>query len=56
MNASFKRMWGWPIVIGIITGIGLISALLGDELWDYLSACALTVPVAVSLWYGFRKR
>lgn len=55
MNASFKRMWGWPILIGVITGVGLISALLGDDIWDVLSACALTVPVVVSLWYSFRK-
>jgi hypothetical protein len=56
MNASFKRMWSRPILIGIITGVGLISALLGDDAWDYLSACALAVPVVASFWYSFRKQ
>ncbi len=55
MNAPFKRMWGPPILIGVITAVGLISALLGDDIWDHLSACALAVPVVVSLWCSIRK-
>lgn len=56
MNAAFKRMWGVPILIGIVTAVGLISALLGDDVWDVLSAIALGIPVAVACWYGLAKR
>ena len=32
-----RQIWGMPIVIGVLSGIGLLSALLGDGIWDLLS-------------------
>lgn len=55
MDAAFKRMWGVPILIGIVTAIGLIAALLGDDVWDALSAVALAIPVVVAGWYSLTK-
>ena len=55
MDAGFKRMWGVPILIGIITAVGLIAALLGDDVWDALSAVALAIPVVVAGWYSLAK-
>jgi hypothetical protein len=51
-----SRLWGWPIVLGLLTTLGLASALLGDGAWDALSWAALGVPVAVSFWYGLRRK
>jgi len=51
----FVRLWGWPIALGLLTSAGLISALLGDGIWDHLSAAALGIPVAVCLWFGLRR-
>lgn len=51
----FARMWGGPIVLAVLTMIGLISALLGDGVWDYLSAVALGVPTIACAWYGLRR-
>lgn len=56
MDPVFKRMWGAPILIGIVTAFGLIAALLGDGMLDYLSAVALGIPVVIACWYGFAKR
>lgn len=56
MGANFKRVWSIPIAIGIVTAVGLIAALLGDGLWDTLSAVALGIPVAIGAWYGLTKR
>jgi membrane associated rhomboid family serine protease len=50
------RMWGAPIALAILTLIGLISALVGDGVWDHVSAVALGVPVALCLWYGLPRR
>jgi membrane associated rhomboid family serine protease len=50
------RMWGAPIVLAILTLIGLISALVGDGVWDHVSAFALGVPVVLCLWYGLPRR
>jgi len=37
-------------VLSIVSAVGLISALLGDGIWDALSWVALTAPIAAVLW------
>lgn len=49
-------MFGIPILLGVLSTVGLISALLGDDIWDALSWIALGVPCAVILWYWFGGR
>ena len=49
------KMWGMPIALGVATSIGLISALLGDGLWDAVSAVTLGAPVAACAWYALRR-
>ena len=56
MNGRFMALWGMPILLGILTTIGLISALLGDGIWDAVSAVTLGAPVAVGAWYGLRRK
>lgn len=55
MSAPFRRLWGAPIVLGIMTAIGLVSALLGDGLWDAVSAFMLAAPVLVSAWFYWKR-
>ncbi|MDR6885673.1 MULTISPECIES: hypothetical protein [Variovorax] len=53
---AFRRMWGWPIVLGVLTTVGLISALFSDGgVGDVLAWFALGIPVAVCAWYGWRR-
>lgn len=52
MRQLFGPIWTAPIVIGVLTVIGLVSALLGDGVWDAVSAVALGLVVAVGGWYG----
>jgi hypothetical protein len=42
----------WPTVLGLVTAFGLISALLGDGVWDVLSWTALFAPLvcAAAFW------
>ena len=50
-------MWGWPIVLGVLTAIGLVSALFSDGgLGDALAWLTLGVPVAAGLWFGWGRR
>ena len=54
---SFWHMWGWPIVLGVLTTVGLISALFSEGgLGDMVAWFALGIPVAVCGWYGWRRR
>ena len=56
MSGHFKRLWGGPIAMGVLTVVGLLSALLGDGVWDYLSAVALGIPVLAAAYFGWRRR
>jgi hypothetical protein len=54
MNGPFLKLWGIPLMLGVLTIIGLVSALLGDGIWDIVSAFALGVPVAAGAWFSLR--
>lgn len=45
------KLWGMPILLGVMSLVGLVSALLEDGLWDGLSWLTLGIPVALMLWY-----
>ncbi len=52
---SSRQIWGMPIAIGVVSAVGLTSALLGDDIWDALSWCALAIPIVVPFWYIVRS-
>ncbi len=45
-----------PAILAVLSGVGLISALLGDGVWDGLSWLALSVPIAVVAWCAVLRR
>lgn len=53
---SLRRVFGVPLLLGLLSAVGLLSALLGDSVWDALSWLALGVPCAVIVWYWFVRR
>ena len=53
-HQTIRQIFAWPAVIAILSTAGLLSALLGDGIWDGLSWVVLTVPVA--LYCGFIRR
>lgn len=53
---SRVRIWPVPILLGVISAIGLIAALLSEGLGDYLGWLTLAIPVAVVLWYAPRRK
>lgn len=48
-SSRFRRLWAVPILLAFLTIVGLISALLGDGIWDALSWVTLVVPIAIIL-------
>lgn len=55
-HRRFWALWGWPIVMGVLTTTGLLTALVSDTWGDWLSWVALGVPVAVMGWYSWPRR
>lgn len=54
---AWGGMWGWPLVFGVSTAIGLISSLFSDGgFGDWLGWLTLGAPVAACLWWGWMRR
>lgn len=56
LSRASRNTFGIPILLATITAAGLLSALLGDDVWDALSWAALGLPVAVCLWFWLGQR
>jgi hypothetical protein len=56
MSRAGWAIWGWPVVLALLTAVGLLSALLGDGAWDAASWVALGIPTGVCVWFGWRGR
>jgi len=46
----FRKVYGPPCILAAVVAYGLLSALLGDGLWDELSWIALAIPLVVIAW------
>jgi len=56
MIRTRTRIWAVPVLLALLTVVGLVAALLGDGVWDLVSAVALGAPVAVGGRYAFGRR
>jgi hypothetical protein len=54
MTPGFRRLWAWPIALGVLATSGLLTALVSDTWGDWWSWAALGVPVAVIAWFAWR--
>ncbi len=52
---SAGRVFRVPMVLALLTAIGLLSALLGDDGWDVLSWLTLGTLIAVVGWAMMRR-
>jgi hypothetical protein len=55
MKSNFFQLWGWPLVMAVLTIFGLLAALTGTGVWHWLSWIALGVPVVIIVIFLFRK-
>lgn len=54
-QSSLRRLWGAPIVLGVLGLVGLVAALIGDGIMDAVSYLLLAVPLAVIVWAIARR-
>ncbi|MBO1111358.1 hypothetical protein [Bordetella petrii] len=52
---SAREVFRAPVWLGVATAIGLVSALLGDGIWDTLSWLTILAPIA-AVFLAWRKR
>jgi hypothetical protein len=54
---SEQAIWTWPVVLGVLTAVGLVAALFSDGgFGDVLAGLCLWVPALVGLWHGWLRR
>jgi hypothetical protein len=56
VHRSLNQIFAAPLVIAIVSTVGLISALVGDGWWDAVSWVALGLPVLLYLLFIWRRR
>lgn len=49
MRTNFWKVWGMPLLLAALTLFGLLSALLGSGIWNWLSWIALATPVYIGM-------
>lgn len=50
VSRPLPRIFAVPIVLGVVSTIGLIAALVGDDIWDAIGWIGLGIPLAVTVW------
>jgi hypothetical protein len=53
--SRFWHVFAAPLVIGVISFAGLLSALIGDHIFDAASWIGLGIPTVLVCWYAFRR-
>ena len=53
-KSQFMKVWGMPVLLSIVTIIGLISAIIGLGVWHWISWITLSAPIVVMWWFGRR--
>jgi hypothetical protein len=56
LHRSLAQIFAAPLVIAVLSTVGLISALVGDGWWDAVSWAALGLPVLLYLVFVWRRR
>lgn len=54
--STFRHVWAAPTAIGVAVLAGLVIALLGDGIEDWLGWAALALPLAIIAWAWAKAR
>jgi hypothetical protein len=54
-HQTLRQIFVWPAIIAVLSTIGLLSALLGDDIWDGVSWIVLAIPIVLYCRF-FRRR
>lgn len=53
---TLSQIFTWPLVIGVLSTVGLVAALVGDGLWDGVSWLTLFIPIGLYALFLLRPR
>ena len=53
---NLTQIFAVPLLIAILSSVGLVSALVGDGWWDAMSWTALGIPALLYFLFIWRRR
>lgn len=56
MIRNLRQIYAMPAVVAAASAVGLVSALVGDGVWDALSWLGLGLAVVLAAWHGLPRR
>jgi len=54
-----KTLWqifAAPMLVGVLSAVGLVAALVGDGWWDGVSWLTLALPVLLCFFFVLRRK
>jgi hypothetical protein len=55
-HRTLGQIFAAPIVVGALSIVGLLAALIGDGWWDVVSWLSLTLPILLYLFFIVRRK
>jgi len=57
MRRGLWMIFRWPLLLAVLSLVGLLSALIGDEVYDLMSWLTLGVPLVLVgvVWLRLRR-
>jgi hypothetical protein len=52
---TLRQIFAAPLVIGILSTVGLLAALIGDNIWDAVSWVSLAIPFVLFVFFVYRR-
>jgi len=52
---GFRQIFAAPIILGLLSLVGLVAALIGDGPFDAASWLMLGLPTGLIVWYASRR-
>ncbi|PZR34906.1 hypothetical protein [Caulobacter segnis] len=54
--STFRHVWAAPTLIAVLSLAGLVVALLGEGIEDWIGWGGLALPLATIVWCHLRRR
>lgn len=55
-SGNWRAVYGGPILLGVLSIAGLLTALLSEGAGRYFSWIAVGAPVVITAWFFARRR
>ncbi|MBA2124726.1 hypothetical protein DLM45_00590 [Hyphomicrobium methylovorum] len=52
---TLRQIFAVPLLLAIVSGVGLVAALLEDGVQDYFWSAAVGLPLAAIAWHVWRS-